>query len=79
MYQNVCVCHGMPAIAERLRHAYPALPERAGVGSIPVEYIVSLSHILGKLQLIPAGDHTERPRLQQPPVLHQHVGHGLAQ
>ena len=77
MYQHVCVC--MPAIAERLRQAYPALPERAGVGSIPVEYVVSLSHILGKLQLIPAGDHTGRPRLQQPPVLHQHLGHGLAQ
>ncbi len=25
----------MPAIAERLRRAYPALTERAGVGSIP--------------------------------------------
>ncbi len=42
MYQHVCVC--MPAIAERLRQAYPALPERAGVGSIPMEYVVSLSH-----------------------------------
>ena len=42
MYLHVCVC--MPAIAERLRPAYPALPERAGVGSIPVEYVVSLLH-----------------------------------
>jgi hypothetical protein len=25
---------GMPPVAERLRWAYPALPERAGVGSI---------------------------------------------
>jgi hypothetical protein len=25
----------MPAVAERLRRAYPALTERAGVGSIP--------------------------------------------
>jgi hypothetical protein len=56
MYLHVRVC--MPAIAERLRPAYPALPERAGVGSIPVVYVVPLSHILGKLQLIPAGDHT---------------------
>ena len=56
MYQHVCVC--MPAIAERLRQAYPALLERACLGSIPVEYVVSLSHILGKLQLIPAGDYT---------------------
>ncbi len=62
MYLHVCVC--MPAIAEpdRIRPAYPALPERAGVGSIPVEYVVSLSHILGKLQLIPAGDHSTIPR-----------------
>ena len=50
MYQHVCVC--MPTIAERLRQAYPALPERAGVGSIPVEYVVSLSHILGNLPLM---------------------------
>jgi hypothetical protein len=50
MYLHVCAC--MPAIAERLRQAYPALPERAGVGSIPVVYVVPLPHILGKLQLI---------------------------
>ncbi len=25
----------MPPVAERLRRAYPALPEQAGVGSIP--------------------------------------------
>ena len=50
MYLHVCVC--MPAIAERLRQAYPALLERAGVGSIPVVYVVPLPHILGKLQLI---------------------------
>jgi hypothetical protein len=39
-------------MAERLRQAYSALPERAGVGSIPVVYVVPLPHILGKLQLI---------------------------
>ncbi len=62
MYLHVCVC--MPAIAERLRQAYPALPEpaAAGVGSIPVVYVVPLSHIMGKLQLIPAGDHSTIPR-----------------
>ena len=42
----------MPAIAERLRPAHPALPERADVGSIPVVYrrrdVVPLSHILGR-------------------------------
>jgi hypothetical protein len=30
-----CSMCSMPAVAERLRRAYPALPERAGVGSIP--------------------------------------------
>ena len=52
MYLHVCVCMPVIARAERLRQAYPALPERAGVGSIPVVYVVPLPHILGKLQLI---------------------------
>ncbi len=74
MYLHVCVC--MPTTAKRLRQAYPALPERAGVGSILVVYVVPLPHILGKLQRF------WHARLGQPPdrapVLHQHLGHGLA-
>ncbi len=59
MYPSRLVCVCMPAIAERLRRAYPALPEWAGVGSIPVG---PHSHSLGKLQLSPAGDHSIIPQ-----------------
>ncbi len=35
MFDSNSILYYMPPVAERLRRAYPALPERASVGSIP--------------------------------------------
>ncbi len=53
MYMHVSACMCLYARHSReVKAAGIHLPERAGVGSIPVVYVVPLPHILGKLQLV---------------------------